>query len=317
MFKELFATAILSTCLGAKTLQPDKAFSNQLNGGYCVRDIYTVGGYRDESLRGYSFEYTSGSYNGHAFWYDFDTSTYIELDSFLMDYGVSYPNAISISLSNADNTYEHSDYIDINTVGYDLYDDLPSRLMGGIIYFDDYFYVPSDSSKLFRHVFFAESNEYVINYTGWYSFNSNINSVNNYFNVYGNVSSNNTLYNHLYGSHEADGIYYLQSNLSINLTLRPYIMHDDTGWHSSQLVYFTGVLIPYEMRQRLLSLGNFNYIPDVPNTTLPEVIFSVVDAPVFYLYSLFNFDVFGTNLFIAFTSLVTLVVVIAILKKIL
>lgn len=311
MLKEIIASVLLSTCSCTKAIQPHRAFENQLYGSYCLID---KANYIDDSLSGTRMIYDCGDYNGHVFVYYYDTRTYEEVGYFYIDYKVTYPNSIYVYVEDLNETEILNENIYLGS-GPDGYDDCSTDLMACVVYFDDYYYASGNSGKLFRNVFGNEPNEYVYAYTGWYTFNGNINTVNEYFNLYGNVTVGNSLYNHLYGSHESDNVFYLQSQYSINRTILPYHLHDDTGWHSSQLVYFTGVLIPEKERTVLLQLGMFNYVPDVPNTSLTELIFSVVDSPVYFLYSMLNFEVFGTSLFIAFCSLVTCAVLIFVAKK--
>lgn len=80
-------------------------------------------------------------------------------------------------------------------------------------------------------------------------------------------------------------------------------------------IHITG-LLPKYVRNALESYGIFQYVNDTPPTTWYEMILSTMDAPIYYLRQLLSFELFGINLFIAFSGLMTLLVVIFVIKKV-
>lgn len=68
---------------------------------------------------------------------------------------------------------------------------------------------------------------------------------------------------------------------------------------------------------RWQSYGVFGYVPQVQpgEYEFDDLFFSLVDTPIYFVYSIFNWKLFGANLFIAFTGLVSFALVLILFRR--
>lgn len=81
------------------------------------------------------------------------------------------------------------------------------------------------------------------------------------------------------------------------------------------LFYFSGSWCTTRDFSVLGSVGIFGYVPSVTQSDFKDLLYTIADTPLYFLTSLFNFEMFGVNMFVALTSLLTLVVVIVLIRK--
>lgn len=65
------------------------------------------------------------------------------------------------------------------------------------------------------------------------------------------------------------------------------------------------------------SNGVFEYLEEISNSEFADIFFALVDSQVYYIKSLLSYELFGINLFSAFTSILTLSLVVLLIKKLL
>ena len=75
-------------------------------------------------------------------------------------------------------------------------------------------------------------------------------------------------------------------------------------------------MIPRTMHNTLLNYGVFQFVPsDVHNYTFGELIFNIMDAPIYFLKSLFSFQLFGETFYVAFMSVLTIMLICFVVRK--
>ena len=164
-------------------------------------------------------------------------------------------------------------------------------------------------------------------YTGWYTFDSSIDSQVAY-----NVSclgscliNNNVSYGIEYRNSSIDlnnprGIYYYTYDVLNNVQplLRVQSGFNNSGYityPTDTLVYFNGVLLNEEMRYRLNLIGTFGYIPDTTNYDFFDLLTGIADTPFKFLYNMLDIELFGLSLFTAFAGLIALLMVLFVIRK--
>lgn len=225
---------------------------------------------------------------------------------------IQYQSQVSISFSCVD--YDDVTSLIDFTLGfyiYDLIDDLGD-------FKDLYFYVTtpysldSTSYQQFNLIFTSGDNKYVVSYNGYYSFLSgNITSFNERFTILGNIIFNNVIY---YGfrsgaySVDAISIDYVNSSNSVIVSI-PY---------QNGNIWFNNVKMTKSNYTFLNSIGVFGYVRPTTfdDSTFNDLLFSIMDSPIYMLSRLLNFELFGVNVFIAFTGLLTLALVVVVIRKI-
>lgn len=184
-----------------------------------------------------------------------------------------------------------------------------------MICFTDSVYL-TDFWRDFINTFFSKvPNRYWVSHTGWYTFNENINFAKSGF--VGSFMANNNLYNSIVfnGANVESALITLTNYL--NGDYYDTMLCDNGTWYlDSRRIYLSGVVMPIDVYQVMLSNGSFAYIPSVENTTFKELIFAIVDAPVKMLTDLFNVELLGTKFYVAFMGIVSIVLIAFILRKI-
>ena len=63
--------------------------------------------------------------------------------------------------------------------------------------------------------------------------------------------------------------------------------------------------------------GTFSYVqPQLPSDfSFRDFFFGIADTPLYYAWSLLNWDLFGLNLFVDFCGLCTLALIVFVIKK--
>lgn len=168
--------------------------------------------------------------------------------------------------------------------------------------------ISNEQKQLFDVVFGREGNDNFFFYTGWFS-------VNNSFNYRGadwrtHLISNITYNNDLYGRVDFECI---NNTLDIG-----FYYGTNTGNYTptQKHIYFNSVLISEIDYSRLENVGSFNFIPSSQEYTLSDLFFDIGDTPVVFITGLFSFELFGINFAYAFMSLLTLICIVFIIKKV-
>lgn len=302
MLKELFITGLLSFTVGSTPLKyVPKHNANgvyQLYGCYCYRDHFD-----SEILRDVHIDYTFVDYlhTDVQVMVSFDDSYpyTTTLRTFEISYVTDYYHIDMYDGEyNLDEDIHYLDYLyDLNLSSHEL-----------VLYFYEPFNVTYDAYNVFNALFTDNGNEWVTNYSGWYTLTSYTTTVN--FNVNGFFTCDNNFYNHLayYSTTLQADLYGYNDSLTI--------INDRKFVAKSSNILINNTLIADYNRTEMLKCGVFAYVYEPVEYTFGDVIFSVVDAPVYMLSQLFSFELFGLQFYVAFMGIVTIVLICFILKKI-
>lgn len=145
---------------------------------------------------------------------------------------------------------------------------------------------------LFETLFTTADNQFVVSYDGYYTMNST--SVSSNFVIVGNLMYQQRLYLGFfkYGDNWRY-LYYDSENDNYG-----YLLITPNSQGNGQY-YFNNVKMPVSSRLALSNVGVFAFVRDTSydNATFRDMLFSVMDSPLYFLSSLFNWELFGTNLF--------------------
>lgn len=174
--------------------------------------------------------------------------------------------------------------------------------------------------KVFNFLFTHDDNTFMRSYSGYYSFiNGGVLANNNNYNIFGTAtfgnsisftfdfySINNSFITNIERlTYDVLGRNYSVSNLVINRRPANFVYFDNVKMSISTYTALNG------------TLGTFSYVPSsTPDTSFEDLLFGIADSNLYYIVSLFNFEMFGMNLYIALSGLLTLVIVIVIIRKI-
>lgn len=186
------------------------------------------------------------------------------------------------------------------------------------IYFPNYVFLNGDYLKVFNSVFTTEGNRFNTYYNGYYSITNT--SYNAFWQLYGSICVNNNLYDYMYYTHYQNAPYSVSvcQLVTSNNADYMYIYNNSFVEHryTSPNILISGTLIPNAYYQRMSYMGVFSYRYETDNVEFGDVITSVIDAPIYMLSQLFNFELFGVQFYIAFMSIVTVVLICFVVKKI-
>ena len=329
MFKSLIATCLLTfSCSGIKPQQVPQEENNEmtlnvpmlansnlgnvLQGGYVMRQEcdwdYVVSNY---STFVYDFDLTDN--NIFCYLYNGTYNHYELIDNYLEFTCLSQTRNVSFNVS-----YEYGQSAVSWNRGY-LYQDLDNcdtQTKYAYLYFVQPYYIAEDNVfSLFNYVFVQSGNDYFVNYTGWYTFSEQPNFSSTFY-VFGSLMGNNNLYQRMFVSSTG---YISFSNPS---DYEDVVVYNNGGFQKVnnrdviRQVYFTGVLIPSTTYSSLSNMGVFNYVPNSTQYTFGEMIFNIMDAPIYFLTNLFSFELFGVEFYVAFFSIVSVVLICFVLRKI-
>lgn len=188
----------------------------------------------------------------------------------------------------------------------------------------DSLYLYDSQKTAFNYIFTHDDNSYVTTYNGYYNFNANLSSFNSRFYVGGTVTFDFAIgYDLTNFSHESyqngdtfeilkfdniDNVYYTTS-YTVPLTLNVDVTNSN--------LYLNGCKISNSHKLYLETIGIFAYVRDTTydDADFHDLLFSVMDSPVYFLSRLMSFELFGINLFVAFTGLLTFCVILILIRK--
>lgn len=317
MFKSLFASLMLATSFGTpniNTVVPKKAVNNnQLYGAYCFKDFTDI----RQTFRDYctdvGWDITDDilwTFNGNAdmvLFYNDNYKNYYVASEISIEY--SYQDkTLDINISaDEDTSREYWTFVDENnSLGDTDFDEL-------VLYFPNPVYADLNFTQFVNYWFTQSGNPYVTSYTGWYTFGAspftnNVDSVS----VMGNIIANNNLVNFIgKGATVYTRIYQPYTN-----DYHDFDLYSSNTWYGSRSVYFTGVLFPQSAKTEFNKMGVFDYVQEYEHYEFGQMIFSVVDAPIYMLSQLFSFELFGIQFYVAFMGITTIILICFVLRKI-
>lgn len=318
MIKELVATLLLSGSIGVKApIQPKRVNEDYfvINGVYnfCETFDFTKLGYDD--------------YEVNIVFEDVNDLAYTTPITFNNDYASDnfYLAGIQIhayDIIDVDVTFYYYDsyltqYTEEITIerGDDFQDFGIKALM---FYCHRTIILHDDDAIIFSNIFTTEDNSLVTSYTGYYSFFSSQTTANHFF-VYGSCLFNNEMY---YGftSHGVEStsvkFFYYDVN-ELYYTTRDYVLPLNGGNITNRNILCTNCKMSVQSKDHLSNIGLFSYVRDTSydNTDFKDLMFSVMDSPIYMLSRLLGFELFGVNLYIALASLLTIVALLVLIRK--
>lgn len=330
MFKTLIATCLLtfSSCTGIKQepkelrIESPRSALNQ-NGA-----INLLGGYNFKDVIDISFVTSPFDID-----INFEDNTRNNLVSFISDstgqnafscasLNISFSNTGTLTLNFLVYNGVASSTLTQSFSGPNL-EDSTGNYKDVILGFNTSYYLNGFSAKAFDSIFTTEDNQYTRTYNGYYNFTNGITSINQYFSVTGDLSFDTSLYKFLSNRNNgALGGYSTLILLSYDVENTGFIYDSyslPNGLYSiyTKNIMMNGAKMTNNTYNILSAYGTFSYVRDTTydDSTFTDMLFGVADTPVYFISRLLNFKLFGFNLFIAFTSLLTLCIVIVCIRK--
>lgn len=317
MIKEIIATALFSSAIGTNILPKKLANTNVLEGAYCLRNNIDDNSF-DYDDTTYDF-YIDQTQNIYIYFYIDNSNYYTYRISEIMQFKMvdSDPSYFEFSFSQSDITRQYwfrYYFGGGNNEGTTSGNIEPYRT---IVYFNRPYYLDRDTKHRWDMYFTHEGNSYCSVYTGWYTMNNNyIAPIRNY-QIFGNFIVNNNLYTSLqYTSDRGGAFEALLDDFNNDFYSSIYIWRDNQYQINDKLIYFTDVMIPQTTMINLRANGVFAYAYEPVNYTFGEMIFNIIDAPIYMLSQLFSFTLFGIEFYIAFIGIVTIILICFIVRKI-
>lgn len=334
MFKTLLATLMLSTSFGTPLIKTTPKMANTgyytLSGAYTFNDNFDFSSI-DEPYNLYfdsSFEITV--YIGGTGRYGVDyvcdctvdeliinvTNYYVEFSlnwTTLYGTGSGGPYNIIYTLprNNAFTIDDFGNYYEGETFPTEY--DFPQwknntfYIRNFMLYFKQNVVLDNQAYRVFSHLFNNYGNKYTYSYNGWYHYR------------------NDNFY-------QTNRVYYMSNTLFITEnTISKSVQHEEElGQYGREFTFYdngnypqrlgniqVSAMLPNFVRETMEIEGVFAFVQaPIEQYTFAEFFFSIMDAPLYYLSSLFNIEVFGLSLFWAFTSMITFAIIIIVIKKV-
>lgn len=329
MFKSLIATALLSFSVGVKSIdQREAATTNQsiyVNGSYNFQQSYGFDT-DDFDLNDYNIVFDDisdvKSYSNPISYYESNTAHFYYLSSINFNTNTGYRDLMVLTFNIYD-VYS-TDSFSVRIYDGDYVYDVDSDYADMIINFRNTYILTGDEAKLFNIFFTKEDNELTTTYNGYYSFNNGLSSINSWYFISGAFSFNNRVYNIF--TNKGDGVlgsspvtivgsyYNVESN---SYFMQQFNLPFDRNYVSSNNVLMSNAKMSKTSYNVLASYGVFAYQhdPGYDDSDWKDLLFSVMDSPIYMISRLLNFELFGINLYIALAGLLTIVIIVFCVRK--
>ena len=327
MFKALITTCLLtfSSCTGIGNDYQYKEHRNNavsyggLYGAYVLRDDFT------DKLNSYI-----SSHQGQG-WYSFEI-TFTEYDKQIdglfsnggnLDIGYLQLLRIGVGAYTNLNNSEIDFFMEINksdTIYTDItideedannYNTLNKWINSNVgtnqdsvkyhtLYFNGNINLVGQSYELFDIFYTSTGNAYNTYYNGYYHCTNSITW--SYYSTFQcQIIVDNVLYTYM--SFEPNSWYAIY-DYDEQITVPIYY----NGWKVKDMNVFLNGMIPNSIYNMLGTKGTFSYVQPQPPSdfSFQDFFFGIADTPLYYAWSLLNWDLFGLNLFVAFCALCTL-----------
>lgn len=335
MLKEIIATFLLSGSIGAKSLPvttpvhtyKESAVVNDtlsIYGVYNLRDLYTFDLTIYSGVYDIVLEQRGEGTTESPTWrqrcpFAYANQTYYRQNYiYQISFDHRYQGEVTIDMYFYD-IYGSDDSVSFTWVDGEDVDDLGTDIASMFFYCHDSILLHGDIAKVFDECFTTADNNYTTTYTGYYSFLSTISSLPQNVCVLGNMLFDNTssfgFTNYGYPSNKLGFFRYSIEYNAYSVYL--YDLPFDKNVISTNNLMLTSCKMTKTTKTYLESVGFFGYVRDTSydNVTFKDFFFSLVDTPVYFASSLLSFELFGVNLFIALTGLLTLCCILLLIKK--
>lgn len=331
MIKCLIATALLSFSISAATQKADSisSFQGYIQGTYNFNDSFNY-----DEFQSYLVD--------HEYYY-FD-------ETYLFDWipqpagQPQYTFAVPCSLNNQlyyihsiNLFYESGDDVYVEFVigdgtlstplSYEVIISNNVSLSGELSWTHDFMFVilegfnlPNEANCVWDFFFTHNDNQYLTTYNGYYSF-ANYSSTNYTFTAFGSVLYKQNIYiglgiSPVYNSPYSD-IRFVYNNVMVGTyeisSFDVYSMPFPIGNN----VLCNNLKMSLTSKSNLERIGVFAYVRDTSydNADWQDLLFSVMDSPIYMINRLLSFEIFGLNLFVALAGLLTICALLILIKR--
>lgn len=335
MFKSLIGTFLLTSSIGFQKPIEKANNYNFISGFYTLNDVITPFDFGTDEFNDYItfdadndielYVTRTGEFNKVSIVPCILEELYIEVNTYDME--ATFNLTYTVATGYDDGTYTISfDYIYEDFTLEDMYlyiernddmrlNDTRNFLRNFMLYFNKPVGLVGEQLTCFNNFFNATGNKYTSRYMGWYTYKNGA-----WFNgdyIWDIQDMTFMVDNNYYSAyvHQSDIVEYVGTTF-VTDNYFTYVMYEEPNvYHTSRPVHINGFL-PYTVREIMATEGVFDYVVVPTETTWYEMILAVMDAPIYYLSQLLGFKLFGIELFVAFTSILTLLIIVTIIRKV-
>lgn len=347
MLKELVATALLSGSIGLKSNVPVTVPYHDLTRSAVdyersptiVQGVYN---FRD------FFNYTEFLAYANSHGYDDDISSTVQFDHVSsggmpvdrFNTPLSY-SGTTYYLYKLDLAYSPNDYILVTFYCYngsqgadleftfELYEDTYlssfistySYLQELLFEFHEDVGFTREEGMIFDFFFTRDNNSFITTYNGYFTWSS-LTSYNRPVTCFGTSLFGSSMYYDLVtpqqnGATSWDNAYYFSVDFSTYEYSRFILEGSQFPLQNYNKTWLVNWKMSNNTKSKLELYGVFQYVPDhtYDDVTFKDFFFSIVDTPVYFVSSILSFELFGVNLFIALSGLLTICVILVLIKK--
>ena len=352
MIKSLIATSLLLFATSNKSISyerknPNRAYEDTvtLHGQYVLRDDFEpyIQAFIESHTNGYyDFNYTAESaldgikatFNYNSIWYIGNIVTlYVALDitdtysdtSLYFNYDVDDDGTgITWEITDEPITY----YETLN----DLADSLDSTAeqnsaKNQCLWVQNYYTITKEAWEVFNCFYTMSGNYYMTAYNGYYTFVNAWTKMNNinYWKWPIQFLADNVLYNEIGCWDEHFNRLYAYMETTYDETVEKNIYTDisagmdtnRTGYNIKNNQVWINGFIPTWLKSKMDSVGIFGYVQPVQQEySFFEFFAGIMDAPIVMISGLLDFELFGVYAFTALAGLMTVLLIVAIIKKV-
>lgn len=329
MIKEIFASVLLACNFGTPILKTPYKANNEgkVSNLYNLRDELDYS-YFDDFTEVYPItllidktynETTENRRYTNPCWIDNKVMYFYQLDA---DYSIS-GHALNMTLyfyndEDTDYTISYEDYFWYDESDATALQDLPQYLQELVIDIREPMYLSGIYYAYWYSIFTHSDNEFVTSYTGYYTFSNTRTAIDYRTVMLGSIMMFSSNVYGLYGEQQTGNntnrIKYLTYNSAYDkygTGTRILPMTTENQW------YISASKMPKSSYLRWSSYGTFGYVPQTtPDSySFKDLFFSFADTPIYFIYSLFNWQLFGANLFIAFIGLTSFALLLVLFRR--
>lgn len=178
---------------------------------------------------------------------------------------------------------------------------------------------------LFNAVFTTQNNEYMTTYKGYYTWVPR-SSYSNPFTAFGTELYSGAMLQNLYTYHVNAPTYdtlvlnradYDNDDLVNYVNYRYTDVVFDTKLENQDTQFLVDWKLSKKSYDRLSTYGIFAYVRDntYDDADFQDLLFSIMDSPFYMISRMLNWQLFGVNLFVALTGLLTVAVILVLIRK--
>lgn len=327
MLKEIIATVLLSSSLGT-TLIPKKVYNaNTVHGTYVFRDDFST------YLNEYKLKYPDHDVHEIDFSNQYGDTAFKGLFTYNNIYYIGVVETFRIQIDYLENDIYMNIVIEDNGTSNGVFLDYENindaNTLNKIIalnvnqdnvkyhtlYIDNYINFEYEEYDLFMCFYTQSGNQYNTYYNGWYHAINPI-TWNTYYPIKCQIIVENVMYPNFEFEQGKWYAWYESVDSNGNNEYQEVEIYNN-GWKITDMNLYINGMLPNNIYTLMNNSGTFTYVqPPIEDYTFQEFFFSIIDAPLYYIYSLFNWELFGISVFYAFCGLVTMAVVVIVVKKV-